>query len=122
MNISALAFIFNPLLGIILPFILWTLKKDKIKFVDDSGKKMMNFQITWTILLYLFIFIASGGKYIRFDIKLTDWLPAFLEKITMSGFCLALFYLYNIALVILNLRKNSNGCKSKYIPSIPLLQ
>ena len=41
-----------PLLGILIPFILWTSKKGKIKNSDKLGKDLINFEITWTILLF----------------------------------------------------------------------
>lgn len=37
LNLSGLGFIFHPLLGIIIPLVMWILKKDKIKCVDDTG-------------------------------------------------------------------------------------
>ncbi len=122
MNLSALAFIFHPLLGVIIPTVMWILKKDKIKLVDDSGRKLISFQITWTILLYSLQLIVTQGQYFSFDIQLTQWLPVLLQKFSIVGVCLAFLYLYNIVLIIINTRRNSNGLKSRYIPSIPILR
>ncbi|WP_117365319.1 DUF4870 domain-containing protein [Natrarchaeobaculum sulfurireducens] len=35
----------------IAPLIIWTIKKDESRFVDENGKQAVNFQITWTVLL-----------------------------------------------------------------------
>src|SRR5690606_20616439 len=61
MSLSALGFLFFPLLGIIIPLTMWIFKKDKLKNVNELGKSMMNFQISWTLLLFLYyIFIIAG--------------------------------------------------------------
>lgn len=122
MNLSALAFIFHPLLGVIIPVVMWILKKDKIKLVDDSGRKLISFQITWTLLLYMLLFVATGGRYINFDIKLSEWAPVFLQQFSIGGVFLAFLYLYNIALIIINTKRNNKGFKSRYIPSLPILR
>src|SRR6266852_3321441 len=38
------------ILGIIGPLIIWLIKKDQSKFVDDQGKEALNFQIVLLIL------------------------------------------------------------------------
>jgi transcriptional regulator with XRE-family HTH domain len=52
LNLSALTFLFFPLLGILIPFILWTSRKGKIKNINKLGKDLINFEITWTLLLF----------------------------------------------------------------------
>lgn len=52
LNLSALTFIFFPLLGTLIPFILWTSKKDKIKDININAKALINFQISWTLVLF----------------------------------------------------------------------
>jgi len=54
LNISALCFIAFPLLGIIIPLSILMLKKDKIKNIAQVGKRLVNFQITWSIFTFLF--------------------------------------------------------------------
>ena len=56
LNLSALSFIFFPLLGILVPFIMWTSKKGKLKSVNKIGRELINFEITWTILLFFIPF------------------------------------------------------------------
>jgi len=120
MNLSALAFIFHPLSGVIIPMVMWILKKEKIKLVNDSGRKLINFQITWTLVLYAFQIIVTQGRYVNFDIKLTQWAPVLLQKFSIAGVCLAFLYLYSIVLIIINTRRNNKGFKSRYVPSIPI--
>ena len=52
MNLSALTFILFPLLGILVPLIMWISKKDKLKNINIIGRSILNFEITWTIILF----------------------------------------------------------------------
>jgi len=52
-NLSTLTFIVFPILGIILPLIMWISKKDKIEGVSKLGKDIINFEITWSVCLFL---------------------------------------------------------------------
>ena len=46
MSLSALGFLFFPILGVIIPLVFWILKKDKLKNVNELGKSIINFEIT----------------------------------------------------------------------------
>lgn len=55
-HLSALATLVGiPFGNIIGPLIIYLIKKDEYEFVDDQGKEVLNFQITWTL-----IFIVSA--------------------------------------------------------------
>lgn len=41
-----------PILNIILPFILWLVKKEESPDFDKQGKQVLNFQLTMTILFF----------------------------------------------------------------------
>ena len=53
MAFGSFAFVVFPLLGIVIPLVLWILKKDKMSAVDHLGKAIINFQLTWTVVLGL---------------------------------------------------------------------
>lgn len=60
LNLSQLGFLAFPLLGIIIPLVIWIFNKEKIKGVNNVGISILNFQITWTIalcVLYISIFL-----------------------------------------------------------------
>ncbi|UCG79495.1 MAG: DUF4870 domain-containing protein [Nitrospirota bacterium] len=48
-HLGALAIYFFPLAHLIVPLVLWLIKKDQYPFVDDQGKESLNFQISMTI-------------------------------------------------------------------------
>lgn len=45
-HLSALAMFIIPLGNVIGPLIIWLMKKDESKYVDDQGKESLNFQIS----------------------------------------------------------------------------
>lgn len=46
---GSLTFLKIPLLNIVVPLVLWLVKKDQSEFVNDQGKEALNFQISITI-------------------------------------------------------------------------
>lgn len=56
-NLSILSFIGIPFGNLILPFILWRLHR-KSKVVDEVGRRIINFQIIWWIILSLLLSIS----------------------------------------------------------------
>lgn len=107
LNLSALSFLLFPLLGIIVPLVLWILKRDKIERVDESGKKILNFQISWSILR----FITAGTLFHTFSLNIISPLNALSENIPFSPLLLLLVfaYLFNIIMVIYNMLRSLNG-------------
>ncbi len=117
MNLSALSFLLFPLLGVLVPLVLWISKKDKIKDVDRSGRELLNFQITWSMLLFLqyaFIFMSMIFRF--------GFLRSF--GFSMKGLILyhVVLYAYNILFVIINSVRIANGKKVRYIPKIRFLK
>jgi len=51
LHISALSGLVVPFGNIFGPLLVWLVKKDDSRFIDESGKEALNFQITWTILM-----------------------------------------------------------------------
>ena len=64
-----------PFGSIIGPLVIWLIKKDEYPYVDEQGKKALNFQISWTIwgiICGLLILIFIG--IILLPILLIAWL------------------------------------------------
>ncbi|PID69786.1 MAG: DNA-binding protein [Flavobacteriales bacterium] len=127
LNLSALTgLLFNPLLGIIIPLVMWILKKDKIKFIDNYGKKIISFQITWTIVIYSILILVTKGSYIKFDFNLFDIVLFFFsfrfDKELIYVAPLVILYLYNLILIFKNYIRIKKGKQSWYLPAIPFLK
>ena len=113
LNLSALGFIAFPLLGIIIPLALWLLKKGKIKYVDDAGKSVINFQITWCIIAFIVYvwFVVTTLLHLN-TFNLSD-----LPKFIIVG-----LYLINLILIVFNTIRSLKAKKVIYQPAIPFLR
>jgi len=103
LNLSALSFLIYPLLGVMIPLIIWISKKDKIKNLNDLAKDLLNFQITWTILVFIGLIIIM---------KTTNGVVFYL------GF----LYLFNLGLIIVNTIRINQGESTFYQPKIRFLR
>src|SRR5690606_15458611 len=102
LNLSALSFIFFPLLGILVPLIIWISKKDKIRNVNIIAKDLLNFQITWTILLFIgYIGIIISMVY---KMKTTGDINAAIisSRMIIQIIFLGIMYLYNLIFIVTN--------------------
>ncbi|WP_191860075.1 helix-turn-helix domain-containing protein [Hanstruepera ponticola] len=113
MNLSALTFLFFPLLGILIPFILWTSRKGKIKNINKLGKDLINFEITWTLLLFFIPFLWFLFSKI-----------GILESFTLSKIfiIIGVMYFINLILILLNSIRISNEKDIIYNPKIKFLK
>lgn len=122
LNLAGLGFIIHPLLGVIIPLVMWILKKDKIKLVDDSGRKLISFEITFALLLYTLVFIFNHGKYFVFDISAMNIVSNLISNFSVEALLITLLYLYNFGLILMNVNRNQRELKSRYFPAIPFLR
>ncbi len=122
MNLSALSILVQPFLGIIIPLVMWILKREKIKLVDDTGKKLISFQITWTLVLFIVLIIASKGSFIPINFNAISSIPILITDFSIFGLLIILLYLYNLILIIFNARKSQKGKKNKYFPAIQIMR
>ncbi len=123
LNLSALSFIAFPILGIVVPLALWMLKKDKIKYVNETGKKLLNFQISWCILASFFtifpmiiqIFHIGGSLFREFQIFNLGAIESFILLVPV-------LYAVNLAFIIVNTIRSYKLQKVYYKPAIPFLR
>jgi transcriptional regulator with XRE-family HTH domain len=105
LNLSQLGFLAFPLLGIIIPLTIWILKKDTIRYVDEQGKSILNFQISWVMALFPCLFF--GWFLIG---------PIGMFTIT------TIFYSFAAVLVILNTKRVYRERRVRYKPSFSFLK
>ncbi|WP_417361838.1 DUF4870 domain-containing protein [Galbibacter sp.] len=120
MCLSALAFFFFPILGIVVPLIFWILKRDKVKNVDKVGKSLLNFEITWTILFFsyiIFLFTGVIGKIVRFiDPSNTSASIAEIYAVVL------ILYAYNFIIIVWNTIRVSRSKPTKYVPAFRIFR
>ena len=58
MHLSLLAHIVLTLFAILIPIIMWQVKKDESPFIDDHGREAVNFQISLIIWSIIFTVVS----------------------------------------------------------------
>ena len=113
MNLSALTFVFFPLLGILVPFMLWSSRKGKIKNINEIARALINFEITWTITLFFIPFLL-------FILSKLGVIEPLSLKLMLT--VLAIMYIANFLLIVINLIRISNGIGVVYFSPIKFLK
>ena len=121
MCLSALAscFIYFPFLGLIISLILWLTKKDMQPAIDNAGKSILNFQLTWTIafLIWIVFIVFLSGKVLgSLSPDMGLGLP---ELILMS---IVMFPFYNVLMAIINTVRVLMHKEVKYWPVIRFIR
>jgi len=121
-NLSTLTFIVFPILGIILPLIMWTSKKDKIEGVSKLGKDIINFEITWSVSLFLglilnYIFLIDK---VEFSNEISPSL--IIPSLKFSVIFIIFMYSYNLIIIVLNLYLVHKEKRNKYYPKISFVR
>ena len=116
LNLSQLGFLLFTLLGIIFPLILWTLKKDEVNHVNEMGKSILNFQISWVALLFFIYITIVAGFFFHIQIFI-PW----REMIGMIVF-IGVLYLFNVVVIIVNTIRFQHNKTVYYRPAIHFLK
>lgn len=121
-SVSSLSFLLFPILGILIPFILWIIKKEKIEDLNRLGKQIINFQITWNIMLFLGLIIYSLWYFS--SITTTTEISFSIANRYIIIFCTSfgLIYLYNLLVSLSNLYFVWNNKNIRYKPSLRFIK
>ncbi|HEY0177210.1 MAG TPA: helix-turn-helix domain-containing protein [Pedobacter sp.] len=131
LNLSALGFIAFPLLGVIIPLALWMLKKDKVKYINETGKKLLNFQISWCIAIFLVYITLIFGKVFHIPLSLghrvlssngSSIIVSQVEIMLVFLFGVPALYIFNLIMIIINTILSFKGRKVWYQPAVTFLR
>ncbi len=127
LNLSALTFVFFPLLGILVPALMWVSKKDKVKDIDKVAKKIINFEITWAILFFLIPVFIKPLLFALIDPLLNIFndgshISLGYDHWTDAKIIWILMYLANIYFIMINTFRIHDAKKIKYFPAIRFLK
>ena len=121
LNISALSFIIFPLLGILIPLMMWISQKNKIDGIDRNSREILNFQITWSLFLFLSIIGYIGGNFYRvYQSSVIS--PSLLINPLFLWISVLILYFLNLFLVIMNSVRLKSGKNVAYFLGIPFLR
>jgi transcriptional regulator with XRE-family HTH domain len=60
LNLSTLSFLVVPLLNIVLPLVLWQIRKNVIRDVAEVGRRIIGFQVLWQVCsFFLFLLVLA---------------------------------------------------------------
>jgi transcriptional regulator with XRE-family HTH domain len=134
LNLSALTLLINPFLGTIIPLALWISKRDKIEHLDETGKKLLNFQITMLILIsiVLILFITTISVFRPEEVIIGStkrWeehggstsLFTVVALLIFLG-CLGLYYIYSVIVIIRNSIRIQKELPVTYKPTINFIK
>jgi uncharacterized protein len=112
-----------PLLGIVVPLIIWLKKREFSSFVDEHGKESLNFQFS----ISLFVVIAAiywmlSPAYEAYRNSLTQPLSAPGLQIFTPFFWLMLLAVYQLCFVVLAMQNVQKGQPFRYPLTIRFLK
>lgn len=112
LNLSALLIIFLPLANLIVPVVLWT-KNRTTTLVENIGARIINFQITWTVVTSIALIIAP--------FHLLFFEKSMVTPIGAVIFTYLAFYLYNIIQTLIQANHIHSKRWEKIYPRSPRL-
>ncbi len=113
MNLAALSFWVIPLGNLVIPLILWIMKRDKVQGVYELGRRIINFQITWCFITYGFIFFWIVSLFGR--------LPFIISPFLFLSIILSL-YLFNSVIILTAAWQIRRKHETVYSVSFPVLR
>ncbi|MFW0715793.1 DUF4870 domain-containing protein [Pedobacter sp. N23S346] len=113
LNLSALTFLIFPLLGFLTPLLIWLLKKDKSNTEEVAGRKLLNFQITWSVMTCSVYLSGIFGRILHIG-----------RLGRPESFLVSLFALYvlNLIFILFNVGLSIKNNKVFYQPAVPFLR
>ncbi|MDW5289754.1 helix-turn-helix domain-containing protein [Formosa sp. PL04] len=109
-HLSVLVGLIIPMGNIILPFILWMTKKDKIIGLKDIGANLLNFQMVWTFFACTTLLIGVFLRIMHFEIG-----PG---NLILSLYAWFVLYFINILLPIIFAIKIKKGKTGNFYPNL----
>lgn len=112
LHLSVLIGFVLPLGNILIPLILWVSNRSKVEEVDSQGKNIINFQIIFTI--FLFLILSFGFLSLLFFSELETKLFSY----QLSLICFLILPVFNFFFPIINALRISKGTVKNFYPSI----
>ena len=115
LTLSPLAFLLFPLLGLVGPLTLWLIKRETIAGVNEAGRRIVNFQITWLLLLGAGMVLFFYQPFFHTEVF---WMPNPLQY----SYFLYTFYGWNIFRTIVNAIRVGRSKPAAFGMAIPFIR
>ncbi len=114
LHLSVISFLIIPLGNIIIPLVIWLIKKDKIIGIKEVGSRLLNFQIFWTFITYGFLITCIVLAMLRTKIGLGSFSSLLLIYLG--------FNIINVILPIIYAIRTSSNHNSLYPNILKLIK
>lgn len=118
LNLSSLSFLAFPLLGILVPLVIWISKKGKVRNVDQLAKEILNFQITWIMIFILAYACLMAVLVFKMRLLVNPTGSFLTSNLMLFLVILKGMYGYNLVLILLNAYRINKGKDVRYFPKI----
>jgi len=114
LNLAQLSFLAFPLFGMLVPLILWLANRNRVRDVDEVGKSILNFQTSWSLLLFSIHLLGLAIILIMNEVT----------RELYYGYAIALgvLYSYNLLQIFLNISRYRKQGKVRYGPAFRFLE
>ena len=120
LNLSALAFIAFPIMGIIVPLVIYMLKKDQVKNINETGRRLLNFQITWCLLIFLGYILFFCVIFLHLNLPIHINIGVGGGELTL--FLPLFYYAFNVIIILWNAYRSYRGKVVIYQPAVRFLR
>jgi len=114
LNLSAFGFILFPLLGAIVPLVVWAFVKENTKRTNETAKQILNFQILWCIII--------GSLYGLLFTNIPVPHPFNIGRPEFILLCIAILYVLNFLVIAVNIAFVLNAKKMFYHPVLKFIR
>lgn len=121
LNLSSLSIILNPFLGLIIPLAIWASIRDKVVHADENGKQLLNFQISWLLILSFSIIVVIVYAVLFLKMDATGTINSPIVALVLI-LILAIYYSYSLVLIIKNTFRIQKNIPAKYKPSFKIIR
>lgn len=113
MNLTQLAFLAFPLLGVIIPLIIWLTNRNRVRDVEEVGQSILNFQTSWNILLFS---LSMAGLALILVMGKVNQAVFYGYAISMG-----ILYPYNLFQILANANRYRRHGEVRYGPAFRFL-
>jgi uncharacterized Tic20 family protein len=122
LNLSALAFLAFPIMGIIVPLVIYMLKKDQVKNINETGRRLLNFQITWCLLIFLGYILFFCVIFLHLNLPIHINIGVGLGSDGFLIFIPIAYYVFNVLIILWNAYRSYKGKVVIYQPAVRFLR
>ena len=114
LNLVQLSFLAFPLFGVLIPLIIWLVNRDRVRDVDEVGQAILNFQVSWSLLLFSIHLLGLAIILITNEVS----------RALFYGYAISLgvLYIYNLIQILSNVIYYRKRGEVRYGPALRFLR